>query len=254
MLGGAGVMVAALAALTLLTPGCAAPDEKPQRATVVASSSVAPDAPAAASATATGAVAELPQTTPPPEAVVGNPLFLDASAAFARGDYPIAVSLFQRVTAADGTDFQAWYWLARAHHESGAHGLARAAYARALAIDDDHPGARYGLALSFFDEGDWDSSEDAFEDYNRRFPDDADGLAQLALTQAQQDDLPAAEQNARRALSIRPASGVAHAVLGYVFEQRDDVDGAIREYRVALQGGVTGQLKTDVEQALAELS
>lgn len=94
-----------------------------------------------------------------------------------------------------GLDAQAWYaW--GCDLEDGAPGQARKAYARALQLDPDHPGANLNLGRLLHEAG----------------------------------DAPSAENHYRRALEARPGDGTALFNLGVALEDQERLDEALLAY------------------------
>jgi Flp pilus assembly protein TadD len=87
-------------------------------------------------------------------------------------------------------------------------------------------------------------------DQRATYADSPEFLITLAESESDASIFPAARKDLERAISLNPKSNQAHYLLGYVLARINDVDGAIGEYRTAIELD-PGQPRTYYQLALA---
>lgn len=178
------------------------------------------------------------------------------------------IAKVRQVLAADPAVIEAYTMLGNMHVKAGRHADAIEAYKRALAIDAEHEGAAWSLALAYRDSGKIDEARAGFERVYQLNPRSARALYQLANLSAGRGDfataaatlekglkldgdhaaflvklgearlelkqLDAAQAALVEAIKTKPSQSMAHYDLGLVYEARGDWRAAAAEYEAEI--------------------
>jgi tetratricopeptide (TPR) repeat protein len=123
-------------------------------------------------------------------------------------------------------------------------------YQAAIDVNTDHAAARANLARMFVFAGAPERALEFVEPGLVKYPDDPDLLTSRAAARMQLKDLPAATEDARRALVLDPANENAAALLASIYRQEGRAGDAISLIRGALE---RSPKSTDLRQVLATL-
>jgi tetratricopeptide (TPR) repeat protein len=198
----------------LLLAACAGSRAAAPQATASVANGASSSAPATAPA-AKPSAAELPREVESPGARSGDPAELAPGiAAFRAGRWEQAAEAFRSVLRRNPDDVDAQFNLALTEERLGAAGRARAAYEAALKLRPDHLPSLVNLARLERQSGRAERAAQLLEAAARR-PELASQPAlwvQLSITERVAGNLDAAEQAARRALSLRRDPGAYEAL------------------------------------------
>lgn len=142
--------------------------------------------------------------------------FMQASDAFSNGDFKIAVEKYKRFTEQNPNNSIAYYNLGQCYEQLGDNALAIAAYQKALMIKENYVEARVALERIGGKPVDNDSNLTAANNF---------------FLQKKYGD---AIKAYLKYLKEKPKSFEAHFNLAYCYEQNDDLEAAIENYKKAL--------------------
>jgi tetratricopeptide (TPR) repeat protein len=92
--------------------------------------------------------------------------------------------------------------------------------------------SNYNLGFAYYKTGNFAAAEDYLQRATRIDPTDPDQYIYLALAQIQLKKLPAAAENARRAITISPHAHGYHSAAGLVYETAGDRPRALAEFKL----------------------
>ncbi|MBV8687471.1 MAG: sulfotransferase [Alphaproteobacteria bacterium] len=135
-----------------------------------------------------------------------------------------AASAYEAVVSAFPDDFESLNNLGNVRAELGDNDGAIDALARAIALSPGHPQMYRNLSERLSRAERFEERQALMRDAARRFPGDAEILAELGLAEASVREFAAAEQAYRSALRLAPGSSEAWLELGLLLENLNRVD------------------------------
>lgn len=137
-----------------------------------------------------------------------------AHSALASGDLDVALSLFQRVTAAHPGNADSWLGLGTAHFLGGDFAQARVAYEQAITLDAEQIDAHLGLARMDIHQRRLTEAETRYQAMLARWPDHPVVLAGLGTTYDLMGRSGDAQTVYRRGLAAHPGDPALRSNLG----------------------------------------
>ena len=150
------------------------------------------------------------------------------------GAYDQAISHFQKATALDGTNDDAFRGLAEAYQKANKPADAEATYRRAISLRPQYWAGYSWLGFFYFHQGRYDDAAKAFQQVINLAPDNYRGYSNLGAMYSAQGRNADAIGLLEKSAAIRPSEG-AYLNLGTAYFSLRKFEDAARSYQKALQ-------------------
>jgi Flp pilus assembly protein TadD len=181
--------------------------------------------------------------------------FLKGMDALYRHDYPKAAEMFEKATVTYPQYDAAYDNLGVTYMQLGQTGKARAAFKRAVQLNDKNADAERNYARLLLTSQEYQDAIDALKKALTVQPGDPASLTLLAIAQLQTGDSDAALQNALKVHQLQHKGyAVAHYVAGRAYELKQQYPKATAEYETYLRESPDGPEAQQVRTALARVT
>lgn len=194
---------------------------------------------------------EIRKTRPSPE----------RDAAMARGEQLLfkehspkaAIEEFKQASKLDPWYGQAYMLLGLAQMQLRQWSEARWAFEEATKVEPGNPQAYLGVGSALNEQHEYAAAQKALEHSLDLNPDSAEAHYELARTLALSGKWDAAAPHIRRAMELNPDYAGPHALMGNVYLENDDPEGALHEFEQYLRLDPQGSLAPSVKETVAQL-
>ncbi len=181
--------------------------------------------------------------------------FLKGMDALYRHDYPKAIEMFEKATAAYPQYDAAYDNLAVTYMQLGQTAEARAAFERSVQLNDKNADAERNYARLLINSQEYARAIDLLNKALVIEPQDSASLTLLSIAQLRSGDADAALQNALRVNQLQHEGyAVAHYVAGRAYETKQQYPKATAEYEAYLHESPDGPEAQQVRAALTRVT
>jgi Flp pilus assembly protein TadD len=146
-----------------------------------------------------------------------------------------AVALWEDNVAKTPQNARAYNNLGHVYYNAGNMPAAIENFRTALALEPDHPKARYGLGLAMIHENRYDEAETHLLQAIEATPDNPAAYNALGALRLKQNRVEAAIEHLRTAVKLDPQNSAAHNNLGAALARQGHFTEAFEQYRIALK-------------------
>ena len=155
----------------------------------------------------------------------------------AEGKYAEAKTLSEELLTENSDNFRALLLLGRTFFKEGNWAKAAENLQKALELDPVFPQTYIELAAVAYEQGDFANAESHLETAQKHSLQDSALATDLAIVYTRQGKFAEAEVKLNEALAKDSSYARAHYALGFLAENRGDLENAVREYEAARDGG-----------------
>lgn len=201
--------------------------------------------------------------TPTPESAPAarRPLKPEAEQAMARAQELLfrknnpegSIAEFKKVIKIDPWYGQGYLLLGVAYMQLQKWSEAQLAFDETTKVEPGNAQAYLGLGSALNEQKDYPEAQKALEHSLDLQPNSAEAHYELARTFGAMGKWDAAGPHARRAIDLNPDYPGSHALMGNVYLEQDDLESALKEFRIYLQMAPQGSLVAEVQAKVKEI-
>ena len=172
---------------------------------------------------------------------------------FKKHDVKSAIESFKKTVEFDPKYVHGYIMLGVANMQAGRWDQAQWAFEDASKVDPDEPQAWLGMGSALNEQKSYPAAQKALQHCLELKPDSAEAHYELARSLWGMGKLEPGEAEAHRAIELNKDYISPHVLLGNIYLGQSDPDGAIAEFREALQLEPEGPQAAELKQTIADI-
>jgi tetratricopeptide (TPR) repeat protein len=172
---------------------------------------------------------------------------------FKKHDARASIEEFKRAVKLDPFYGQAYMLLGLAQMQLGQWGDAQWAFEEAVKVEPGNAKAYLGAGSALNEQKDYAGAQKALQESLELRPDSAEAHYEMARSLWGQGKWQAAEPHVRQAIELNKDYAGPHVLMGNIYLQQEDPEGALKEFQEYLRLDPQGRLAPSVKEIVAQL-